>query len=91
MSKNSKNFVPTVHQKAGEINRTNPDWRLDLIRNHPEYQENLWKIVRALQNGFRERGFDIGGTLSPVTPVYMKGGVEEACNIVVDLLSLIHI
>ena len=59
--------------------------RLDLIRNHPEYQENLWKIVRALQNGFRERGFDIGGTLSPVTPVYMKGGVEEACNIVVDL------
>ena len=28
--------------------------RLDLIRNHPEYQENLWKIVRALQNGFRE-------------------------------------
>ena len=33
MSKNSKNFVPTVHQKAGEINRTNPDWRLDLIRN----------------------------------------------------------
>ena len=28
--------------------------RLDLIRNHPEYQENLWKIVRALQSGFRE-------------------------------------
>ena len=28
----------------------------------------------ALQSGFRKRGFDIGGTLSPVTPVYMKGG-----------------
>ena len=59
--------------------------RLDLIRTHPEFKENLWKIVRALQSGFRERGFDIGGTLSPVTPVYMKGGVDEACNIVVDL------
>ena len=59
--------------------------RLELIRTHPEFRENLWKIVHALQNGFRERGFDIGGTLSPVTPVYMKGGVEEACNIVVDL------
>ena len=59
--------------------------RLELIRTHPEFRENLWKIVHALQDGFRERGFDIGGTLSPVTPVYMKGGVEEACNIVVDL------
>ncbi len=59
--------------------------RLDLIRTHPEYREQLWTIVNALQSGFRERGFDIGGTLSPVTPVYMKGGVDEACNIVVDL------
>ena len=59
--------------------------RLDLIRKHPEYQEKLWEITRALQGGFRERGFDIGGTLSPVTPVYMKGGVEEATNLVVDL------
>ena len=59
--------------------------RLDLIRKHPEYQEKLWTITRALQQGFRDRGFDIGGTLSPVTPVYMKGGVEEATNMVVDL------
>ncbi len=59
--------------------------RLELIRNHPEYQEQLWTIVRALQGGFRERGFVIGDTASPVTPVYMKGGVEEATNLVVDL------
>ncbi len=59
--------------------------RLDLIRNHPEYQEQLWTITNALQSGLRERGFDIGGTLSPVTPVYMKGGVNEATNLVVDL------
>ncbi len=59
--------------------------RLELIRNHPEYREKLWEITHALQNGFRERGFEIGCTLSPVTPVYMKGGVEEATNIVVDL------
>ncbi len=59
--------------------------RLELIRNHPELQENLWTIVRALQGGFRERGFEIGSTASPVTPVYMKGGVDEATNLVVDL------
>ena len=59
--------------------------RLELIKTHPELRENLWTIVRALQQGFRDRGFDIGVTQSPVTPVYMKGGVEEATNIVVDL------
>ena len=59
--------------------------RLDMIRKHPEFKDNLWTIVHALQSGFRKRGFDIGGTLSPVTPVYMKGGVDEACNIVVDM------
>ena len=59
--------------------------RLELIETHPEYRERLWTIVNALQDGFRRNGLEIGGTLSPVTPVYMKGGVEEATNIVVDL------
>ncbi|MDR2936058.1 MAG: aminotransferase class I/II-fold pyridoxal phosphate-dependent enzyme [Rikenellaceae bacterium] len=59
--------------------------RLELIEAHPEYRRQLWTIVNAIQQGFRDHGFEIGGTLSPVTPVYMKGGVEEATNIVVDL------
>ena len=59
--------------------------RLELIRTHPEYQAKLWSITRALQGGFRENGFDIGVTQTPVTPVYMKGGVEEGSNLVVDL------
>ena len=59
--------------------------RLELIRNHPEYQEKLWQITRALQSGFRENGFEIGVTQSPVTPVYMKGGNEEGTNLIVDL------
>jgi glycine C-acetyltransferase len=59
--------------------------RLELIRNHPEYQEKLWEITRAIQNGFKENGFEIGVTQSPVTPVYMKGGNEEGTNLIVDL------
>ena len=59
--------------------------RLDLIRSHPEYQERLWIITRALQSGLRESGFDIGVTQSPVTPVYMHGGNEEGTNLIVDL------
>ncbi len=59
--------------------------RLELLKGHPEYREQLWTIVEALQNGFKEAGFDIGRTNSPVTPVYMKGGVVEATNVVVEL------
>ena len=59
--------------------------RLELIRNHPEYQRKLWEITRALQSGLRANGFDIGVTQSPVTPVYMRGGNEEGTNLIVDL------
>ena len=59
--------------------------RLELIRRHPEYRERLWEITRALQDGLRENGFDIGVTASPVTPVYMRGGNEEGTNLIVDL------
>jgi len=59
--------------------------RLEIIQNQPEIKENLWKITRALQNGLKEDGFDIGNTQSPVTPVYFSGSVAEGTNIVIDL------
>ena len=59
--------------------------RLELIRNHPEYQRKLWDITHALQSGLRANGFDIGVTQSPVTPIYMRGGNEEGTNLIVDL------
>ncbi len=59
--------------------------RLELLRNHPELKDKLWENARKLQNGLKERGFDIGNTDSPVTPVHMKGGVEEATAMVMDL------
>lgn len=59
--------------------------RLELLRTRPELKERLWQNVRKLQTGLRENGFDIGKTNSPVTPVYMKGSVEEASVMVMDL------
>jgi len=59
--------------------------RLELLRNHPELKEKLWSNARKLQNGLKERGFDIGNTDSVVTPVYMKGDVPEATAMVMDL------
>jgi glycine C-acetyltransferase len=59
--------------------------RLDMIRTQPELRERLWTIVNALQKGLKEAGFDLGKTNTQVTPVYMKGGEEEASQMVYDL------
>lgn len=59
--------------------------RLALLRSHPEYKDQLWENALALQKGLKNKGFDIGHTNSVVTPVYMKGGVEEATAMVTDL------
>ena len=59
--------------------------RLDMLRTMPELKEKLWSNALKLQNGLKEKGFDIGNTNTPVTPVYMKGGVEEATAMLMDL------
>ncbi|MBS1748048.1 MAG: aminotransferase class I/II-fold pyridoxal phosphate-dependent enzyme [Bacteroidetes bacterium] len=59
--------------------------RLEMLRAMPELKEKLWQNALKLQNGLKEKGFDIGKTNSVVTPVYMKGGVPEATAMVMDL------
>jgi glycine C-acetyltransferase len=59
--------------------------RLELLINRPELKEKLWDVAQKLQSGLKERGFDIGKTDSVVTPIYMKGGIEEATAMVMDL------
>jgi len=59
--------------------------RMELIRNKPELKDKLWTIVNVLQAGLKSKGFDLGRTQSPVTPVYLKGGVGEGTQIVADL------
>ncbi|MBC8110828.1 MAG: pyridoxal phosphate-dependent aminotransferase family protein, partial [Verrucomicrobia bacterium] len=51
----------------------------------PQLRKNLWTIVHAIQEGFRERGYDIGGTDTPVTPVFMYGQPNEVMNLIIDL------
>ncbi len=59
--------------------------RMKMLKTMPELREKLWHIVNKLQAGLKEKGFDIGSTNSPVTPIYMKGGLPEATNMVVDI------
>jgi glycine C-acetyltransferase len=65
--------------------------RLYLLRTQPQLKEKLWENAMKLQNGLKKRGFDIGNTDSVVTPVYMKGGVEEATAMVMDIRENYHI
>ena len=59
--------------------------RLEMLKTMPELREKLWTVVDALQSGLKDAGFDIGVTESPVTPVYMQGGIVEATNLIIDL------
>ena len=59
--------------------------RLDMIRNSTEQKDKLWIIVNALQKGLREKGFNLGNTESPVTPVVLSGSVPEATQLTYDL------
>jgi glycine C-acetyltransferase len=59
--------------------------RLELLKNRPELKDNLWKIVRALQDGLKAKGFNIGRTQSPVTPVILSGTESEAAQMIIDL------
>ncbi len=59
--------------------------RLELVKTQPQLRENLWTIVNALQEGLRAKGFNLGNTESPVTPVILNGSVPEGTNIILDL------
>lgn len=59
--------------------------RLELIREQPGLRKKLWTIAKALQNGLKERGFNIGATQSPVTPVVLSGDTPEGTNLTYDL------
>jgi len=65
--------------------------RLELLKTQPQLKDKLWENALKLQTGLKERGFDIGKTDSVVTPLYMKGGLEEATAMVMDIRENYHI
>ncbi|MBQ8520294.1 MAG: aminotransferase class I/II-fold pyridoxal phosphate-dependent enzyme [Bacteroides sp.] len=45
---------------------------LHIFQNEPERQENLWKITNYALDSFRQAGFEIGETESPIIPLYVR-------------------
>ncbi len=62
--------------------------RLELLRTRPEIKAKLWENTNKLQNGLKERGFNIGDTNTCVTPVMMQGTPVEATLLVKDLREI---
>ena len=44
---------------------------LHIIQNEPERIEHLWKVTNYALKRFREEGFEIGDTESPIIPLYV--------------------
>ena len=45
---------------------------LHIIRKEPERIEKLWKVTNYALKRFREEGFEIGDTESPIIPLYVR-------------------
>ncbi|HPK04411.1 MAG TPA: aminotransferase class I/II-fold pyridoxal phosphate-dependent enzyme [Bacteroidales bacterium] len=59
--------------------------RLELLKTQPQLREKLWNIANSLQNKLRENDFNLGRTESPVTPVFLQGGIPEATQLTYEL------
>jgi len=44
---------------------------LDVIETEPQHRERLWEVVHRMQAGYRELGFDLGTSETPVIPVIL--------------------
>jgi 8-amino-7-oxononanoate synthase len=49
---------------------------LDVLQKEPERRAMLWNNAKRLQDGFRDLGFDIGPTSTPIVPVLI-GPLEK--------------
>jgi 8-amino-7-oxononanoate synthase len=45
---------------------------LQIIKSEPERIDNLWDITNYALNNFRQLGFEIGNTSTPIIPLYIR-------------------
>lgn len=48
----------------------------DIIVSEPWHQENLWKVTNYALKSFRELGFEIGKTESPIIPLFVRDNTK---------------
>ncbi len=68
---NAPTFVFTKAMPLAVVAATRTS--LELLQQSDGRREKLWENRRRLQEGLRARGFDIGHTQSPITPIQFHG------------------
>jgi 8-amino-7-oxononanoate synthase len=48
----------------------------DIMVSEPWHQENLWKVTNYALKSFRELGFEIGKTESPIIPLFVRDNTK---------------
>ena len=63
--------------------------RLKMIRQHPEWRENLWSNTLKLREGLIKIGYNVLPSESPVTPVLTQGSTD-LCQDIMRILREEH-
>jgi len=58
---------------------------VDIIENEPERREKLWKNTNKMLNGFRDLGFKIGNSQTPIIPIIV--GEDEKAFLMAMMLQ----
>ncbi len=49
---------------------------IDIMVNEPERIDHLWKITRYALNGFKQSGFDVGKSETPIIPLFIRDDLK---------------
>jgi 8-amino-7-oxononanoate synthase len=49
---------------------------LEIIKNEPERIQHLWDVTNYAIENFRNLGFDIGNTVTPIIPLYIRDNLK---------------
>lgn len=63
--------------------------RLEMIRNHPEWRDQLWENTNNLRNGLKQMGYNVLPAECPVTPVLTKGSTD-LCQLIMRKMREEH-
>jgi glycine C-acetyltransferase len=59
---------------------------LEQVQRRDDLRARMWQVARALQQGLVDLGYDIGDTVSPITPVYVPAGDQSTAMTMIRML-----
>ena len=67
---NARSYIFSASATPAAVGAANA--ALDIMLSEPERFEHLWEITKYALEGFRNLGFEIGPTTTPIIPLYIR-------------------